>query len=64
MTISRTLNQTADTLARQALRDIDSSTHVTSYSCSNADLVNQCTLQAALQSVIIDSVMVVAARCC
>ena len=46
--ISRTLNQTADTLARQALRDIDSSTHVPSYSCSNAEHVNQCALQVAL----------------
>jgi hypothetical protein len=38
--ISGVLNQTADTLARQALRDIDSSTHAASYSCSNADHVN------------------------
>jgi hypothetical protein len=62
--ISGVLNQTADTLARQALRDIDSSTHAASYSCSNADNVNQCTLQAALQSVTIDFVMVLAAACC
>lgn len=62
--IQRNQNQTADALARQALRETESSTPVVSYCCSHSDHANQCTLPLALQSVTIDSVMVLSARCC
>jgi hypothetical protein len=62
--IKRCLNETADTRARQALRDLESFTPPSSCTCPNSDHYHLCTLSDALQSVTIDSIMVLTARCC
>ena len=61
--ISRNLNQTADTLARQAVLDSESTTLNLSSTCSNSAHVSQCPLIAALQSVAINSVTILTATC-
>jgi len=61
--IRRSLNQTADILARQALQDFQSS-NLSSCVCSNTSHVHQCPLLVALQSMRINSVSLLTARCC
>jgi len=62
--ITRSQNQTADSLARQALLDMRSLPPNVSSVCSNTNHVNRCPVQDALQSVTVDSVTVLTARCC
>jgi len=62
--ITRSQNQTADSLARQALLDMRSLPPNVSCDCSNTNHVNRRPVQDALQSVTIDSVTVLTARCC
>jgi len=62
--IRRTLNQTADTLARQATIDSEFHTLQFTSSRSNNAHVLQCPLMAAIRSVAINSVTLLSARCC
>ena len=62
--IRRTLNQTADTLARQAIIDSEFHTLQFTSSCSNNAHVIHCPLMAAIRSVAINSVTLLSARCC
>jgi hypothetical protein len=62
--ISRTLNSTADTLARQAFT-VNVPTNVSfEHMCSNSNHGHQCPLFNALASVNIKSVRPLAASCC
>jgi len=62
--ITRTQNQMADLLARQALRDLHSNPHSFSGVCTHSAHVQECPLLMALQNVTINSVMVLTASCC
>jgi hypothetical protein len=62
--INRNLNQTADTLARQALAVSQHQNPNFACVCSNTAHVTQCPLLDALTSVALNSVRLLAAGCC
>ena len=62
--ISRDLNATADTLAKQAFTATVPSSANLNHVCSNAAHASQCPLRDALHNVGINSVILLAARCC
>ena len=62
--INRRLNTTADALAPQALQHSATQNNNLELSCSYEHHVFQCTLTQALQSVDLNVVTILAARCC
>jgi len=62
--VNRQLNTTANTLARQALSASSSSSTISEPVCSNSDHHHHCPVMNALLSVNLNSVSIIAARCC
>jgi hypothetical protein len=62
--ISRNLNSTADTLAKQAFSAYQSNTSYFEPVCSNYTREQQCPVLDALLSATIDYVNIIAAGCC
>jgi hypothetical protein len=62
--ISRTHNGMADSLAKEGLHLLNSNSLLPNFSCTNPSHVVDCPFLGALQSVTVDSVMVITASCC